>query len=348
MSLPTLDKTWNKDLNVAVRTLGVHSGEDRRRVMFTIKDKLVNMAVPWVVVGSSDGVSSNMTGTDLWTDSTKVSFGASGDPDANSNTSWIVLQQSAINPNFQILIGPSRINGQPRGAGDARISMSPKAGFGAANGGTDGGVGAHVWPTATDEITILDWADRWLDGIGTNFPALQDFILHFWQSTDGECTRVTLYSATGTPFNCNLIAFEKPKNPIAEWTDPVIGMWNGDGSAAMTYALWNDNSARTYANNPLGGSMKLIHTCEGAVLGALPQNNPGTNLLSGEYEFFPMGLYSDTAGAAGRHGERYDLWWVPTGMLNGMTVPLTPSPTKEFWVFDNMLLVGDGTDPVLV
>jgi hypothetical protein len=74
----------------------------------------------------------------------------------------------------------------------------------------------------------------------------------------------------------------------------------------------------------------------------------GQNDLTGDYEFYPMGLRSNTVGARGRHGERFDIWWVPTSMLNGMTVPLTPAPTREFCVFEDLLFPWDGTLPVLV
>lgn len=346
MALPLLDKTWNKDLNVEERTGGVHAGTDRRNVMLTIKNKLIGMAVPWTVIGSSDGVTSNMTGTDTWTDVTKVSFGSSGDPDPTANTSWIVLQQAAINAKFQILIAPTQINS--RGGGAALIRMSPTAGFGTANGGTDGGVGNQNVPTATDEIELNPANTGWLDNEVTNFPALQDFILHFWQSSDGECTRIGCYNAVGSPFNCNFIFFEKPKNPIVEWTDPVIASWAAAGGSVLTFARFNDVDIWTRSNDPGGGEMRFYNTCEGSVSAMNPQNLTGINQLSGDYEFYPMGLRSNTAGAQGRHGERFDIWWVPTGMVNGTTVPLTPSPTKEFWVFDDMLLVGDGTDPTLI
>lgn len=343
MGLPIPDKTWNKELNVEFRTLG-DGKQDRREILFQIKERLKNMAVPWVVQYSSDGVTAGTAGdlVDRWASRADVSFGDSG-VDGQTGVSWMVMKQSAISTNFQIMFKCERSN--PAGAGNLEMHFSPADGF------TGGTTGDTTPPSATDSIQVLGTSygqgAAWLDGTNASAPTTQDFILHFWQSSDGECTRIFAYDVTDV-FNCMHVAFEKPKNPIAEWADPGFVIWYSPTSAANQFADFNDTSANCYANNPNGGEMKMLHTCEGYGAAMNPQNESGVNELSGDYEFYPMGLSSNTTLAGGRHGERFDIWWVPTSMLNGMTVPLTPSATREFAVFDDMLMVWDGTLPVLI
>lgn len=345
MALPILDKTWNIDTNVLVANSGNYI-VDRRTAMFLIKDKLVNMPIPWTVIGSSDGVTQGMDAVDRWTSAAKVSFGDAG-IDGTTINGWIVLQQTGIGPKFQILIGPSKYNVY---AGVARISYSPVNGFGAANGGTDpAGVVLHDYPTASDELVLYQGNNinsPWLDGQAQNRSGNPDFRFHFWQSSDGACNRIIARNILNTNNGLNIF-FEKPKNPIAAWTNPVIAEWVSANTDRNTYALYNDAEG-IGGNAPSGGIMPLYATSEGAVSGALGQNITNANGLSGEWELYPQGLASNTNLYYGRHGSRFDVWWVSTAIPNGSTFPLTPSPTREFCVFDNMAFPWDGGLPVLI
>jgi len=345
MALPTLDKTWDIDTNNLVANSGNYT-LDRRASMFMIKDKLVNMPVPWTVIGSSDGVTQGMDAVDRWVTAADVSFGnVTYDPSAING--WIVLQQTGIGPKFQILIGPSKFNTY---AGAARISYSPVNGFGAANGGTDpAGVILHDYPTATDELVLIvgnTTGSSWLDGHSQNRTGNPDFRFHFWQSSDGACNRIIARNILNANNGLNIF-FEKPKSPITAWTNPVIAEWVASTTDRNTYANYND-AAGISGNSPAGPIMPMYATSEGVVSAALGQTIVNANSLSGEWELYPQGLASNTNPYYGRHGSRFDVWWVPTPLPNGSTFPLTPSPTREFCVFDNMAFPWDGSLPVLI
>ena len=93
--------------------------------------------------------------------------------------------------------------------------------------------------------------------------------------------------------------------------------------------------------------MNFYLTSEGVNAGG-GQNNTLANDLSGEYAIYPMGLWSPTLNAVGRHGEVFDMWWIPTSLLTHSTMPLTPSATREFMVQDDMLMVHDGSVPIVL
>lgn len=341
MGLPVLDKTWFKNLNIELRTLGFgNSRQDQREAMWQIKNALVNLPVPWTVEYSCDGVTAGVPGDniDRWTDRSDVSFG-DNTQDGTTGVSWIVLKQAAILPNFQLMI---KCDSEWGAQGtDAEITVSPVAGY---TGGTTSDASP---PTATDQVSILAEGTEWYyqsGGIDTVF----DSIMNVWQSSDGECTRLFFRNLTnGNEFL--QIRFEVPKNPIPEWTNPFIACWLRTTGNAFDYARNNDTAnLKAWTPTGGGGTMTFYSSGEGIISGQAGQYTTGKNDLSGDYEFYPMGLHSRTLNSVGRHGEVYDMWYVPTLMVAGMTVPLTPSETKEFQVFGDILMVNDGTDPVLV
>lgn len=364
MALPDLEKTWYKDLNVEERSSG-DGRIDRRRILFNIKDKLCNLPVPWVVAGSSDGSTFGFDGpanggaVDRWTDYTAASFDDSSMDPGKIGVGWVVLRQAAINPKFEILIQCKAAN--PAGAGSCCVWISPTQGFGAVNGGTDGSMNNTDPPTASDRIQILGTSDLsgapWLDGTNASSPGEEDFIFNYWQSDDGECTRIfaldcpnRINSTNVVTHNCLSIILEKPKNPLPEWPNPVIAAWTSKTTELLQYGDWNTSNINVFGNHPDGGAMKIYFTCEGIGVpinfaqGLVSRRRHG---LTGKFELYPMGLVTIDQGAAGRLGERYDIWWVSEGLLNGTTIPVTPARTREFRVFNNMLAVWDGTVPVV-
>jgi hypothetical protein len=341
MALPVLDKTWFDDLNIELRTLGFgNAQQDQRELMWQIKNALVNLPVPWTVEYSCDGVTAGTPGDniDRWTDRSDVSFGNAG-VDGTSGVSWIVLKQSSILANFQLMIKcDSEWSLQ---ATDAEITVSPAAGY---TGGTTSDASP---PTATDQVVVLTEGAEWsYQSAGAS--TVYDYSMNVWQSSDGQCNRIFFRNLTnGSEFL--QIRFEVPKNPIPEWTNPFIAMWLRDTGNAFDFGSNNDAAnLKAYTPTGGGGTMTFYSSCEGIVSAMNPQFTTGKNDLSGDYEFYPMGLHSRTLNSVGRHGEVFDLWYVPTLMVGGMTVPLTPSETKEFQVFGDMLIVNDGTSPVLV
>ena len=341
MALPVPEKTWNKDLNIELRTLGFGNAyQDQRELMWQIKNALVNLPVPWTVEYSCDGVTAGTPGdnVDRWTDRSDVSFGNTAQ-DGTTGVSWIVLKNSSLLTNFQLMIKCDsgwRLEGT-----DAEITCSPNAGY---TGGTTADASP---PTATDQVVILTEGTSWsYQGAGQS--VVYDYSMNVWQSSDGECTRIFLRNLTNQSEFLQ-IRLEKAKNPIAGWTYPFIAMWYRNTTSAFSYG-GNNDLAQLKAHTPLDGgkTMTFYASCEGHLSSANGQAVTGKNKFTDEYEFYPMGLTSRTLNSEGRHGEVFGMWYVPTLMANAMTVPLTPSETKEFQVFGDILMVNDGTSPVLV
>lgn len=330
MTLPVLDKTWNTEANVEFRNTGVPF-DDWREMLFQIKNRMVNMPVPWTVSGSSNGIVSGMDGVDRWLTATDLNFGT-------STRAWIVLRQAAISPQFEVLIYCTNTNAPTK----ANIKVSPVNGFGVANGGLDGGTNSNNRPTATDEIEIIGTNSTWLNGDASADNS--DHIFHYWQSTDGECTRIKAFRVN-TNENCLDIAFEKPKNPALGWANPSIFFWRNASSEISTMARLNDLAA---VFTSLDIAAKCYLTLEGATSQMSNQHYTGANEITGEWDIYPMGVFCNIAPYRGRLGERFDIWYVPTALPNGATMPLTPAPTREFACFGDTLCVWDGTLPVLL
>jgi len=347
MALPTLDKTW--ELNFySFRSLQINSQshQDNREMMYLLKEALVTGGTtPWTVEYSCDGTTAGVPGDgiDRWNSRADVSFGHSTE-DGKTTTSWIVLKQTGLLANFQLMIRCDN-NFADRG-GKAEIYYSPNNGF---TGGTTSDASP---PTATDQIVLVVEAADWINN-GTS-SLMRDYRWHVYRSSDGACTRIFVYDITLGRTDLQ-IHLERAKNPVAEWTQPVMCSWHAESSVnTPSYGNYND-VARLIAPNPGGGTMDLYLTSDGEVAAMGGQNMPYKNeIISGGwqnevqfYDIYPMGVFSPTVGARGRHGEVFDMWWVPTGLTYGVTFPLTPSPTREFMVHTNFLMVHDGSAPVV-
>lgn len=329
MALPILDKNWNLDLNVEMRTSGV-AADDWMNILLLIKNKMIGMPSPWTVSGSSDGVTAAMDGVDRWATTADLNFGF-------NTRGWIVLRNPAISPNFEVCLYLSATNAPGR----MFIYVSPVAGFGVVNGGTDGTILNNGQPTATDGITILNNA-AWFDGTST--PNTDDYVLHFWQSLDGEVTRIKAYNITDGD-NMLDVFFEVPKNPVSGWANPSVFAWRTGTTEINGYASLYD-LASTYSS--IDATAVLFMTSEGFTNSAVGESNLGVNQLSNEWDLLPMGMACNVFPFKGRHGERYDIWWNSEGLPNASTMPLTPADTKEFTVFDATLQVWNGSTPVIM
>jgi hypothetical protein len=182
-----------------------------KNTMFLIKDALINFfAVPMTVIGSSDSINSSMDGTDRWiTDANLIYAATAGTP-----YSWIVLQQAGINAKTQILVGLDTLSAADFNREDITIIVSPAAGFGTANGGTDGSTTSL--PTATDQVSMDGTNWHGAEG-GTNLAKTLTCI----SSDDGEVTRIVLsHDVSELPITC--IGFEKPRLPNSNWVNPAV------------------------------------------------------------------------------------------------------------------------------
>src|SRR5678815_1345942 len=170
MALPTKVKTWQYANNTGGNSwLGTNTADCAFSIVAMKDEMLAFGSNPWVVVGSSDGVTAGMDAVDRWVDYTNLPIYTGG------AMSWIVLGQPELSANAQLCIAFNSGTGT-----QATVIWSPTAGFTGGNTTTR--------PTATDEkssgVIDLFWA---LPGSG-GF----DNRIHVAQSTDGKSFRAFL------------------------------------------------------------------------------------------------------------------------------------------------------------
>lgn len=321
MSLPSPEKTFQVS-HVSNALSGVQT-TDINDIFLRVKNAAKAFGTnPLTVVGSSDGVAFNMSGTDLLTGQSAMVHANAG-----SSHSWIVLAHSGIAAGAQVCYDFND--------SDARfmqIIVSP-------TGFSGGSLTAR--PTAADEIMILDdtLAGRMGVGDGTG----GQIRAHVMLSTDGECFRVLFANDGGVG---GFLLVDKPAGAVSGWTNPMISFCNTVGTSAnnnntiMTANYWKDK--KIHARGP-SGLMNMYGTFEAAVTGApVVYHFELPNEISGEYPMQRVGMFhDDTAGQRGRHGFIHDLWFTVAPALSGDTFPSDSS--KQFVVFGNAVVVGDGT-----
>ena len=327
MALPSLELTWQWNLNQAF-DVEANAVLTYQKMMFAIKESLVGFASsPWTVVGSSDTSPGNfgMDNVDRWTSYDKVVY------NGGSGGAWIVLKQTNLSSNFQLLL----FFGSP-GWGDTQASriemfVSPNAGF---TGGSENGR-----PTATDETggTMV-----WFNNTQSPFQS----VVHVQQSDDGTATRVFLmYSG----YCVGYWNFQKVVDATAGWTIPVI--WNftsaGNNSNIITYGNFNQSPNLTGARFASTNTAVYL-TGEGFGDGVIGENYSVANQLDNSYPILPMGIACTTEGFKGRHGRLQDIWWgqasVPPAN-SGTTYPADGS--RQFIQFGHMVFPWNGSAPII-
>jgi hypothetical protein len=336
MTLPVLAKTWQFNIN---QTIGLGTILlNRAALLFAIKSSMTGFASnPWTVAYSCDSSTAGTAGdgVDHWTTAANVVFGTS-----TAAHSWIVLKQTGIASNFQVLISASPEAGSISSSSYViSIYISPSAGF---TGGS-----TTTRPTATDEVTMLTCGINGGPGFGGTTPGTAATRVQALQSTDGACTRFFLCKA-GIVWGVLLF----------ETVSPTI---NGTWSPAW-YCRVNKSSASSFPVQnaaadfySLGGAININSTpatagltAEG--LGTLfgPIDTTFGNLandVDGAWPMWPMGLVSATASARGRHGTMIDLWYGSAAVTDGDTYDAT---SKQFAQFAGLIVPWDGsTTPAL-
>lgn len=291
MSAPALVKTWQIEGDILIpgdSTIYV----ERKTTMLRIVNELLGFASnPATVIGSNNGTASGMDATNRW----------STIADLNNN-SWIVLQQAGVNAKFQILIflDANWASGTPQ----FTIYVSRAAGFGTANGGTDGSTSTR--PTATDEDLALNGSN--LPGAGTTVATR----LYVWQSTDGQMTRVLLRNATTGAWSGSW-EWGKPRNPRTLWTNACVYRFHstvlGDPNAVATYVGFLGSTQVT--------SVRTV-TAKAAVLAQI-NDWEGVN----NYDSYRLYLSSQTVAGAkgGIIGELFDTRVCDAVVPNGTRMP---------------------------
>lgn len=318
MTLPTLTKTW-QFYELLIGDTGTALGNNRA-ILLAIKNALISTSswknntnastTPtgmWTVRGSSNSsASANVgDGVDRWTTATDLVWANAG----NAH-SWIVLRNTAIASNTEILISCEGLNAS---GAVLTIYMSPAAGF---TGGT-----TTARPTATDEVAALAGA-AW-GGSGTT---TGDVRIHLMKSSDSECWRVFAYKS-GVCLTAWFV--EKARTLHASWTNPAtIGTFGSNTAEVLTVA--NLNTASPFQARGVS-SMTLSLVLPSAAGSIVPTSATSANDLSGQWEDFACQLRSATASNRGTHGYLTDVWAVSSSITSGSNAPSSTTPLYQFF-----------------
>ena len=328
MALPVLERTWQYNVNQTLPA-GATVTENYQKLLLALKNSLIGFAtLPWTVVGSSNGVTAGLDAVDRWVTYTNLVYGNNA-----AAHSWIVLKQTGLASNFQLLI---TYNGTAGTAGATwGTYVSPAAGF------TGGSV--TVNPTATDILTMQVIGSP-ITNNNTTTPFQTE--LHVQQATNGEGTRIFACIAGQ---NCLFGVFEKVADPTPGWTAPqvVCQMFGGLSNAdRATYAIFNDAASLACLLN--GTAAPMYVTAEGTLAAMAGEYLTVANEVDSSYPMFPMGILNTAiVGRRGRHGRLRDMWWGQASAppaTSGTTYPLDGS--KQFVQFGHMVFPWNGSIPL--
>lgn len=304
MGAPALIKTWQFSVDNLVPAST--SLQEIKEWMLGIKNALIGFASnPLTVIGSSNTSTSGMDAVDRWTTTSDL-----------LNNSWIVLQDAQVNPKFQICIQLT-MGWTSLTTVQLTITVSRLAGFGTANGGTNGSTSAR--PTATDEDARSAIV---LNGGNSSFAKRY----YIWRSTDGQVTRILWRNATAGTW-LGFWEWGKPRGPRTLWTDPCY--WRFVFTSATILAPWQNTNERITAYL---GSAKVTNI-DSHIAGPFDAGNSGalptaTNQQNDwesptDYDTYRIYLNSkiDVGAKGGVIGELYDLRTAQTVVANGTRLP---------------------------
>lgn len=343
MALPVKAKTWQYNLNVVIANTGVVATLNQR-VIFYIKQALVAFAsFPWAVQYSCDSVTAGTAGDgiDRWI--TEANVIRSVSTGATGVRSWIVLKQAGIASNFQMLISVA-----PQGVGTGSTSAFMCSIYVSASAGFTGGT-TTARPTATDETIVFE-----ANSMGGGVVSLvAPNILNVMQSTDGQLTRIVIFSQN-VPWM--VLALDKPANtPASGWSVPFVAVPlvnTAGGAFPANYtgqAYWS-TPATAVVRTRIGvapATRTLVLTAEGTTsVQGVSDTNYGhvANELTGEWPFWPLGVACVTSPSRGRHATMVDMWAGSAAVPTGDTYD---ARSKDFIQVGPLILPWDGaTTPV--
>jgi len=330
MALPLLKKTWQFAVNNHTPASG-NVVTDYQNLMLAIKSLLVGTGThPWTVLRSSTSLA--VADADLWLASGDLVWAA-----GVVAHSWIVLKQTHILSNFQICIDLNPVGwGAPIQRGIV-IGVSPAAGF---TGGT-----TTARPTAADEIIIRDGTTSGSNSGYWFFPYIASFsfVTHAIVSNDGACTRIVMH---GSGVSYGLWLFDALAEAPTEMTYPFIADVYADvgNNSRLRYADLND-VANSHGAHPGVGRLDFFLTSEGFNNSTVGELIVVANDLSAQWPIMGVGVASEQAGARGRIGGIYDLWWGSTGVGEGNTYPNDGS--RAFAQFGHLVFPWSGVVPTI-
>ena len=334
MTNPTIQKTWEFQVNnLTLGTLALSAGanEDRREVLFNIKEALVNngtttFTAPWTVQLSSNA--STAGAADNWTTASDLTW---RDDDTSNAFSWIVLRQTGISTTFELLITCEE---DFTSADGARIgAWVAQAGF------TGGSTTAR--PTATDEREIRNSTSSGFWGTGFDGSPNVNIRWHLMMSSDGQCTRILLFMdgiVTG------LWLFDVPDNPVTGWSNPYVAAIYGENNFntnVTSYETWCEGD--TMKGRFSGTDTTMYLTSEG-INNSLIGEFLYANQLDNTWPASEMALASKTSTFMGINGTMFDLWWgtgFPASEGTGRYYP--EAGTKLYVQVKDMIFPWDGS-----
>lgn len=312
MALPTVDKTYEFDLNNQVTAQGSRLAT-LQLLMRTLKDALINsgtFTAEWTVSRSSNGTTADAS--DNWTADADLVWDTAG----NSH-SWIVLRQTGISATFEICIDLQ--DSSTNYTIDLIVSHNTFLGGTTTNR-----------PTATGEVTLFS-SQHWASASSS---ANDSIMWHMLLSTDGAVTRIFM---TRNSVTQAYWWFEVPRNAVSGWNNPVaVGMDATIGTEVISIAQLTTGAAPIQGIGALGTSMGLFSTIPLINTNSIVQQTTG-NSFSGNENAWDMNLYSSTEGSKGHHAALRDVWWLSDQPITGDHVP---SGDDQFVVF--------GSEPILV
>lgn len=245
----------------------------------------------WSVLGSSDSVNFNMSGTDLWDVPAKIVH-------STGNHSWIVLQQplQGSAPGYlQVCLDFPFTSSAPAAC---HVSFSISAGY------TGGSISAR--PTAIDEI-VVNTAE-----VVSTSGATGSCGVNCLKSTDGKVTRM-IVTKDGALQPKAYWVFEELADIESYWTSKTVV-----AVAPLSHAGLNSTSNLF---NYQGGSNSGKMSWASSNTYALSSSNGPTTMnrpdYGGAWPVFPCGVFNDVGASRGKLGNFADLWAVsyasPTG-----------------------------------
>lgn len=322
MANPTIQKTWEFEINNLVEfdgSVGGNANNDRRRLLFNIKEAMVNNGTttftsPWTVVSSSD--SSTASAADNWTDYTDLVW---RDDDGSAVFSWIVLRQTGISTTFELLITCEE---------DFTSADGSRIGAWVAQAGFTGGT-TTARPTATDERQIRDSTSNGRWGSGADGTPNTNYRWHLMMSSDGECTRIIIHM---NKIVTGIWMFDVPDNAVTGWSNPYVAVIYGENNQntnVTSYVRFLDNA--TMLGRYSGTDTTMFLSSEGiadSAIGEFLKNNQ----LDNTWIATEMGIASQTSTFTGRMGTMYDLWWGSNFSSSEATGRLYPETGTKLYV----------------
>lgn len=353
MALPTLVKNYEVTTNQTITgdatiDSGTNAHRDRRNLLLAIKNQLIasgtsnvgpssgGAVTAWSVTQSCNGTAVNSSG-DNWSANTDLQFDTSG-----NTHSWIVLQQTGVDTNFQLCLDLVQASNSNDGA-QLGAYIAPD-GY-----NTDGTTSSRPTPSTTNGELGLRSESLW--GSGSNGGGARDFVWDMWRSEDGEVTHIVIW------YNNNPTGFwtiAVPQSPSSGWSGiPFVSMVYGldDGNQTTNINDWYDSAnLRTWRSNRISTAnafniTSLYMSCDTFGGGPISQELTVANDVTGEYALSAIGLVSLEPAFRGRMGSMFDLYWGQDVL--GNPVDNYPSGgSKTFIQIGELVFPWDGSTPV--